>query len=226
MLRKGKRYRADAEKAPKEALPLEEAVKVVKSFKPVKFDQTVELCMHLGIDPRQADQMIRGSLSLPHGISKTKRVICFCTADKVEAAKAAGAIEAGDEDLVKKIEGGWMDFDVAIADPALMKVVSRLGRTLGPKGLMPTPKAGTVTPNIEQAIKEYSAGKVNFKNDEKGNVHVVIGKFSFDAEKLIENAQTFISYITRIKPSSSKGQYIRKVSISATMTPGVHIAVG
>lgn len=221
---KGKTYRADAEKAPKQPLPLPEAVEALKQFKARKFDQTVEVCMHLGIDPKQADQMIRGSLSLPHGIGATKRVIAFCSDDKVADAKSAGAIEAGGEDLVKKIEDGWMDFDVAIAEPAMMRVVARLGRTLGPKGLMPSPKSGTVTPQVAQAVKEYAAGKVEFRNDSGGNVHAVVGKFSFAPEQLADNAKAFIDHIHRMRPSSTKGHYVKKIALTATMTPSVLVA--
>lgn len=225
MPHQGKRYKADFEKATQDLLPLSEAVQRIKGFKATKFDQTVELCMHLGIDAKQADQALRGSISLPHGIGKSKRVIAFCPDDKVAAAKEAGAIEAGGEDLVKKCEGGWQDFDVAIADPMMMRIVARLGKTLGPKGLMPSPKAGTVTAQVAQAVREYSAGKVEYRNDAGGNVHCVIGKHSFKAEQLQENAQAFIDHIQKIKPSSAKGQYIKKVSMSGTMTPGVLVQV-
>ncbi len=226
MAKRGKRYAADKKAHDnKELLPLADAVNRIKSFKATKFDQTVELCMHLGIDAKQADQMIRGSLSLPHGIGKSKRVVAFCASDKVAEAKAAGAIEAGAEELVKKIEDGWMDFDVAVASPDMMRVVSKLGRTLGPKGLMPSPKSGTVTPNVAEAVKEYAAGKVEFRNDSGGNVHAAVGKYSFDAKQLEENAEAFIKHITKMKPSSAKGQYIKSISLSATMTPGVAVVV-
>ncbi|MEM6853374.1 MAG: 50S ribosomal protein L1, partial [Planctomycetota bacterium] len=187
-----------------------------------KFDQTVELHMHLGIDPKQADQMLRGSVSLPHGIGgATKKVVAFCAPEKVEEAKAAGAIEAGSEDLVKKIEDGWMDFDVAIAEPAQMRVVSKLGKVLGPKGLMPSPKAGTVDPKIGDAVKAFVAGKVEYRNDDGGNIHAPIGKHSFSAEQLVENAETMINLITRLKPAATKGQYVKKIAVTATMTPSV-----
>lgn len=226
MPHKGKRYTADKKAQPgKETVTLTEAVSQVKSFKAAKFDQTVEVCMHLGIDAKQADQMIRGSLSLPHGIGKSKRVIAFCTSDKVEEAKAAGAVEAGAEELVKKIEDGWLDFDVAVASPDMMRVVSKLGRALGPKGLMPSPKSGTVTPKVAEAVKEYAAGKVEFRNDSGGNVHAAVGKHSFDAKQLEENAEAFINHITKMKPSSTKGHYIKSISMSATMTPGVSVTV-
>jgi large subunit ribosomal protein L1 len=226
MPKTGKRYEADkkAHKL-KELVPLTEAVTRVKSFKAAKFDQTVEVCMHLGIDAKQADQMIRGSLSLPHGIGKSKRVIAFCTSDKVEDAKAAGAIEAGGEELVKKVADGWLDFDVAVASPDMMRIVSKLGRALGPKGLMPSPKSGTVTPNVAQAVKEYAAGKVEFRNDSGGNVHAAVGKHSFDPKQLEENAEAFINHITKMKPASTKGHYIKSITLSATMTPGVAVVI-
>jgi large subunit ribosomal protein L1 len=208
-----------------EALPLAEALERVQSFGKLKFDQTVEICMHLGIDPRQADQAIRGSVALPHGIGKSKRVIAFCKDDVVANAKAAGAVEAGGEELVKKIEDGWLEFDVAIASPDMMRVVSKLGRALGPKGLMPSPKNGTVTPDVPTAVKEYAAGKVDFRNDAGGNVHAVIGRQSFGHQQLLENAEAFLQTIQRMKPSSSKGVYVQRVTVSGTMTPGVRVAV-
>lgn len=222
---KSKRFAKCMESAPQSPLPLAEAVKAVKNFEAAKFDMTIELVMHLGIDPRQSDQAIRGSISLPHGIGKTKKVIAFCEGDLAEAAKAAGAIEADGEDLVKKIQDGWMDFDVAIAAPAMMKVVSKLGRMLGPTGKMPSPKAGTVTPDVAEAVKEFTAGKVEYRNDDGGNLHLPVGKMSFEDQKLIENIDTFITYIKRIKPATSKGIYMKKVSISGTMTPGVEVEV-
>jgi len=221
----GKRYRADFEKHDtSELLPLNQAVDRLKTFKATKFDQTVEIAMHLGIDARQADQAIRGSIALPHGVGQSRRVVAFCTDDKIEACKAAGAVEAGGAEVVKKIADGWMEFDVAVASPDMMKVASKLGRVLGPKGLMPSPKAGTVTPDVVNAVTEYSAGKVEYRNDSGGNIHAPVGKLSFDAEKLVENATTFIEHITKLKPASSKGQYIKRISLSATMTPGILVA--
>jgi large subunit ribosomal protein L1 len=225
MPKPGKRYRENLEKLPREPVSLEKAVEALKSLSKTKFDQSIEVCMHLGIDPRQADQMIRGSLSLPHGIGATRRVVAFCSPEKVQAALDAGAIKAGGEDLVAEIEGGWMEFDVAVAEPPMMRVISKLGRTLGPKGLMPSPKAGTVTPDVEQAVKEYAAGKVEFRNDSGGNVHAVIGKQSFDDTQLKENAEHFIGQIQKLKPSAAKGAYIKKVSVAGTMTPGVLVEV-
>jgi len=225
MPRQGKRYRADAERtSTKVKLPIEDAVAKLKTFKATKFDQSVDLVVHLGIDPSQADQNLRGSLSLPHGIGKTRRVVAFVSEDKVATAKQAGALEAGGEDLVKKIEDGWMEFDVAIAEPAMMKVVSRLGRTLGPKGLMPSPKAGTVTPNAAEAVKEFAAGKVEYRNDKFGNIAAAIGKFSFDQQQLVENARAFLEHIHKIRPSTTKGHYVKKIALSATMTPSVMVA--
>jgi large subunit ribosomal protein L1 len=221
----GKRYRADFEKHDiSEVLPLDKAVDRLKTFKPTKFDQTVEIAMHLAIDARQADQAIRGSIALPHGVGQSRRVVAFCTDDKIEAAKAAGAVEAGGAELVKKISDGWMEFDVAVASPDMMKVASKLGRVLGPKGLMPSPKAGTVTPDVVNAVTEYSAGKVEYRNDSGGNIHAPVGKLSFDAQKLFENASTFIDHITKLKPASSKGHYIKRISLSGTMTPGILVA--
>jgi len=223
MPKPGKRYRADKAKATQDPVPLVEAVNRVKAFKPAKFDQTIEIALHLGIDPKQADQNLRGAVSLPHGIGKAKRVIAFCAADKADAAKEAGAVEAGAEGLVEKIEGGWFDFDVAIASPDMMRVVSKLGRTLGPKGLMPSPKNGTVTPNVADAVKEFAAGKVEFRADDGGNIHAGIGKQSFSPDQLRDNAQAFIDHILKIKPASAKGHYIRKVTLSGTMTPSVYV---
>ncbi|HRP63845.1 MAG TPA: 50S ribosomal protein L1 [Phycisphaerales bacterium] len=222
-----KRSKANAEIAKKAQgpQPIPDAVKLLKSFKAPKFDQSVEVCVHLGIDPRQAEQQLRGSIAMPKGVGKTARVICFCQSDKAEAAKKAGAIEAGADDLVAKVEAGWMDFDVAVASPDMMRVVSKLGRVLGPKGLMPSPKAGTVTADVVNAVKEYAAGKLEYRNDDGGNVHCLIGKMSFSEADLVENLEHFIAVINKVKPSSAKGTYIKKCVISGTMTPGVYVAV-
>ncbi|AQT69862.1 50S ribosomal protein L1 [Anaerohalosphaera lusitana] len=226
MAKKSKRYRADAEKTTgKEVLPLSEAIKKVKGWDSTKFDQTVELVMHLGIDPKQADQMLRGAISLPNGIGKQKKVIAFCEDSDVEAAKNAGATEAGTDELVKKIEDGWTDFDVAIASPKVMGKVGKLGRVLGPQGKMPSPKNGTVTPDVVSAVKEFAAGKVEYRNDKNGNLHVVVGKLSFSEGKLKENTDAFISHVKKIRPSSVKGGYIKKVCLTATMSPSVQVDV-
>lgn len=222
----GKRFRADIDAWDRDiAVSLDEAIGRIKSFKKAKFDQSVELCVHLGIDPKHADQLVRGAVALPHGIGKTKRVVAFCREDMVAAAKEAGAVEAGGEELVKKVEDGWQEFDVAVASPDMMRVVSRLGKVLGPRGLMPSPKSGTVTPKVADAVREYAAGKLEFRNDSGGNVHAVVGKHSFDANKLIENAQAFIDTIHRLKPSAAKGLYVKKISLSCTMSPGVLVKI-
>ena len=218
---RSKRYKQESQQAGKEVHDLKEAVEKIKSFRSVKFDQSIECVMHLGIDSKQADQAIRGSLSLPHGIGKQKKVIAFCEDTDVEAAQKAGAVEAGCDDLIKKITDGWMDFDVAIASPKVMGKVGKLGRILGPQGKMPSPKNGTVTNEIINAVTEFAAGKIEFRNDSGGNIHAVIGKQSFDTKKLVENIEAFVSHIRKIKPTAAKGTYIKKISISATMSPGV-----
>ncbi len=220
---KTKRYKKESEQLGNGNLSLAEAVDKIKSFQSVKFDQSIECVMHLGIDPKQADQLVRGSISLPHGIGKQKKVIAFCEDSDVEAARSAGAIEAGCDELVKKVSDGWMDFDVAIASPKVMSRVGKLGRVLGPQGKMPSPKNGTVTADVVKAVAEFAAGKVEYRNDAGGNVHVVVGKQSFEKEKLVDNIDAFISHIKKIKPTASKGTYIKKVSISATMSPGITI---
>ncbi len=222
---KSKRYKKDAQKVGEETVSISEAVDKVKSFETGKFDQTVECVLLLGIDPKQADQLVRGSLSLPHGVGKQKRVIAFCEDSLVEEVKKAGAIEAGVDDLVKKITDGWSDFDVAIASPKVMGKVGKLGRVLGPQGKMPSPKNGTVTDDVITAVREFTAGKIEFRNDPGGNVHAVVGKQSFDKKKLVENIDFFVNHIKKAKPTSAKGTYIKKACISATMSPSVQIAV-
>ena len=221
---RSKRYRKDAEKQPKRSLPVAEAVKALKGFSKTKFDQSVDIVFNLGIDPKQADQLVRGSVSLPKGIGVSKKVIAFCPETEIEKAKAAGAIEAGADDLVDRVNKGWLDFDVAIAHPSLMGKVGKLGKVLGPQGKMPSPKSGTVTADIATAVKEYAAGKVEFRNDAGGVVHAVVGKLSFDAAKLTENIEAFIRYINNLKPAAVKGHYIRSITVSATMSPGIQIA--
>jgi large subunit ribosomal protein L1 len=220
-----KRMKANLAAVPSGPQDVDAAVKALKKLKATKFDQTVNVVFNLGIDPKQADQLVRGSIALPHGIGKSARVICFCNADKVAAAKAAGAIEAGAEDLAQKVEAGWFDFDVAIASPDMMRVVSRLGKVLGPKGLMPSPKAGTVTPDVAGAVKEYAAGKQEYRNDDGGNVHGVIGKLSFKDEQLVDNLNAFVQTILKAKPASAKGQYVKKCVVAGCMSPGVPVAV-
>jgi large subunit ribosomal protein L1 len=218
-----KRHRTNLELLPKTEVTVPEAVAVLKKFKGPKFDQTINVCLHLGIDTKQADQALRGSISLPKGIGKSKRVIAFCQVDVAPKALAAGAVKAGGEELVQEIEKGWMDFDVAVASPDMMRIISKLGKVLGPKGLMPSPKAGTVTPNVADAVKEYSAGKVEYRADTGGNVHAVIGKMSFAEKDLVENLEFFVKAIEKVRPSTAKGQYIKKITVSGAMTPGVHI---
>jgi large subunit ribosomal protein L1 len=225
MTLRGKRYRKEVEQVSEAPIGLAEAVAKIKSFNSTKFDQTIQCVFWLGIDPKQSDQIIRGAISLPHGIGKQKKVIAFCEGADVEAAKQAGAIEVGCEELVAKIQGGWADFDVAIASPKVMGKVGKLGRVLGPQGKMPSPKNGTVASDVATAVREFAAGKVEFKNDTGGNVHVVVGKQSFDAQKLIENIDAVVSHIKKIKPASTKGTYIKKVCIAAAMSPGVTVAV-
>jgi large subunit ribosomal protein L1 len=228
VLKRSKRYKAAAEKAVKFPTPvsIDDAIDAVKSFNPTKFDQSVELIFSLGIDTKQADQAIRSSVSLPHGIGKAKRVIAFCNENLVEAAKAAGAIRAGGQELVADIEKtGFSDFDVAVASPDMMRFVGRLGKVLGPKGLMPSPKAGTVTPDVANAVKEYAAGKVEFRADAGGNVHSVVGKMSFDKPRLHDNIQAMINTIRRLKPQTSKGAYFKKVVLKGSMTPAVMVNV-
>jgi large subunit ribosomal protein L1 len=221
--KRGKRYRTWAEKVPQTPVSVAEAVKVVQGFESGKFDPTVELVMHLGIDPRQADQALRGSISLPNGIGVSRKVIAFCEGDDVDKALEAGATEVGADELVQKIQDGWLDFDVAVSTPAMMKRVSRLGRVLGPQGKMPSPKAGTVLEDIATAVKEFAAGKVEYRNDDGGNLHVPVGKASFESEKLVENIEAFISFVRKLRPASTKGTYIRKACLGATMSPSVQL---
>jgi large subunit ribosomal protein L1 len=204
-------------------LPLDEAVKVLKQFNNLKFDQTVEIAIRLGIDPKQADQLVRGSLVLPHGIGRTLRVVVFAKGDKADEAKAAGADEVGGPELGEKIKGGWTDFDVCIAAPDMMGIVGPLGRVLGPRGLMPSPRAGTVTPDVARTVKEYKSGKVEFRNDAGGIIHAVVGKISFDEPKLSDNIRTFINYVNALKPNAVRGQYVRSIVIKSTMSPSVRL---
>lgn len=222
---RSKRYKKDAAKRASKPVAVDDAIKVLKGFSKPKFDQSVDIVCNLGIDPKQADQAVRGSIALPKGIGKTKKVIAFCAEGEVEACKKAGAIEAGGEDLAEKITKGWMDFDVAVAHPAMMGKIAKLGRVLGPQGKMPSPKSGTVTQDIVNAVREYSAGKVEFRNDAGGNVHAIVGKLSFPEPDLKENINAFIDHIRHIKPAAAKGQYLKRVCISGTMTPSVELQI-
>jgi large subunit ribosomal protein L1 len=226
IVQRSKRYQEAAKKQITEMIAIEPAVDLVKSFNATKFDQSVELIFSLGIDAKQADQMIRGSLSLPHGVGKTKRVIAFCPEHLVTTALNAGAIKAGGQELVQQIEKeGFTDFDVAVSTPDMMRFVGRLGKVLGPKGLMPSPKAGTVTADVGNAVKEYTAGKIEFRNDSGGNVHTVVGKVSFKNADLVDNINAMITHIRRLKPATSKGHFFKKIVLKGTMTPAVYLNV-
>ena len=203
-----------------------EAMDLVKKTATAKFDETIELHVRLGVDPKYPDQQVRGAIVLPNGTGKSKRVLVFAKGEKVKEAEAAGADFVGSEEIVQKIQGGWLDFDVAVATPDMMGTVGRLGKVLGPRGLMPNPKLGTVTMDLQKAISEVKAGKVEYRTDKAGNVHVSIGKASFDAEKLQQNFQALIDTLIRVKPAAAKGQYIRSITVSSTMGPGVPIQVG
>jgi large subunit ribosomal protein L1 len=221
-----KRLKALNAKVPTKANPLSlpDAVAMLKTFANTKFDQSVEIAMRLGVDAKQADQIVRGSIVLPNGIGKSLRVVVFAKGDKIEEAKSAGAEEVGGPELAERIKAGWTDFDVCIAAPDMMGVVGPLGKVLGPRGLMPSPRAGTVTPDIAKTVREYKAGKVEFRNDAGGIVHAVVGKLSFDAAKLVENIQAFINFVQNIKPAAVRGQYIKSVIIKGTMSPAVRMS--
>jgi len=226
MAKHGKKY--------KEALKLieegklyaaKEAVEIVKKTATAKFDETIELHVRLGVDPKYADQQVRGAVVLPHGTGKTKRVLVFAKGEKVKEAEDAGADFVGSDEMVTKIQGGWLEFDVAVATPDMMGTVGRLGKVLGPRGLMPNPKLGTVTMDLTKAISEIKAGKVEYRTDKAGNVHCPIGKASFDEAKLLENYQTLIDTLNRAKPAAAKGQYMKSITVSSTMGPGVPVAL-
>ena len=225
MAKKSKRLRAALEKVTPEPLPLSEAVAKLQSYDAPKFDQSIEIAIRLGIDNTQADQIVRGSIVLPHGIGKKQRVVVFAKGPAAEEAKEAGADFVGEDDLAKKIKEGWTDFDACIAAPDMMKLVGPLGRVLGPRGLMPSPRAGTVTPEVGKTVQEYKAGKVEFRNDKAGVIHAVVGKVSFEPKKLAENIQAFIDKISSLQPSAVKGTYFRGTYLSATMSPSVRLAV-
>jgi len=205
---------------------LDEAVGLLNKVKFAKFDETVELALRLGVDPRQADQMVRGTLVLPHGLGKSKKVLVIASGEKVREAEEAGADLVGGEDMVKKIQEGWTDFEAVIATPDMMKSVGKLGKVLGPRGLMPNPKAGTVTFDVKTAIQEIKAGKVEFRVDKTAIIHAPVGKSSFAPERLVENAQALIAAVVKAKPSAAKGKYVRTITLSSTMGPGIPIELG
>ncbi|MCJ7502803.1 MAG: 50S ribosomal protein L1 [Acidobacteriia bacterium] len=223
MAKAGKKYQASAKLVDKLAYTLGEAMPVIKKAAFAKFDVTVEVAMRLGVDPKHADQMVRGTVVLPHGLGKSKRVIVLASGDKVREARDAGADEVGGEEMVQKIQGGWLDFEAVIATPDMMKSVGKLGKILGPRGLMPNPKTGTVTLDVARAVKEVKAGKIEFRVDKTGIIHCPVGKASFAAEKLAENAQALIQSVLKAKPATAKGRYVRSIVISSTMGPGVPI---
>ncbi len=225
MARKSKKFERNRIKRSEKALSLEEAVELILNFEGAKFDETVELAVKLGIDPKNSQQIVRGAISLPHGVGRTVRVIAFAEGDAAKAAKEFGAIDVGGEDLAKRIVDGWLDFDVAIAHPGMMRHVGKLGRILGPHGKMPSPKSGTVTNNVGEAVREFVAGKVEFRNDDGGNVHVRVGKKSFKKEQLVGNVEAFLDHLRGIKPPSAKGVYIQRANLAATMSPGVPLVI-
>ncbi|TXB63511.1 50S ribosomal protein L1 [Phaeodactylibacter luteus] len=203
--------------------PLEDAMALIKEVNTAKFDASVDLHIRLGVDPRKADQAIRGTVVLPHGTGKTKRVVVFCTPDKEAEALEAGADFAGLDDLVQKVQGGWTDFDVVIAMPQVMAQVGRLGRVLGPRGLMPNPKTGTVTPNVGAAVSDVKGGKISFRVDKYGIIHASVGRVSFEPNKLTENAKELLGTLSRMRPASAKGTYMRSVTVASTMSPGIRV---
>lgn len=224
MAKHGKKY-AEAVKLLEEnkVYEIEEALDLVKKTASAKFDETVEVAVKLGVDPKHADQQVRGAVVLPFGTGKTKRVLVFAKGEKAKEAEAAGADYVGAEDMVEKIQGGWTDFDVVVATPDMMGMVGRLGKILGPKGLMPNPKVGTVTLDVTRAVNEIKAGKIEYRTDKAGNIHAPIGKASFDAEKLLKNFYTLIDTLIKVKPAAAKGQYMRNITVSSTMGPGVKV---
>ncbi|MFY9808835.1 MAG: 50S ribosomal protein L1 [Pseudonocardiaceae bacterium] len=223
-MKRSKAYREAAEKVDRSRFysPLEAAA-LAKETSPSKMDATVEVAMHLGVDPRKSDQMVRGTVNLPHGTGKIVRVIVFATGDRAAEAAAAGADAVGSDDLIERIQGGWLDFDAAIAAPDQMAKVGRIARILGPRGLMPNPKTGTVTPDVAKAIGDIKGGKINFRVDKQANLHLIIGKVSFDTDKLVENYAAALDEVLRGKPSTAKGRYLKKINFSTTMGPGIPV---
>ena len=223
-MKRSKAYRAAAEKVNFDQLySPEEGLAIVTSGASAKFDETVDVAIRLGVDPKKADQMVRGTVNLPNGTGKTARVLVFATGEKAEAARAAGADEVGDDDLIAKVQGGYLDFDSVVATPDMMGKVGRLGRVLGPRGLMPNPKTGTVSMDVAKAVSDIKGGKIEFRTDRYANLHFLIGKVSFGPERLAENYYAALDEILRLKPNSAKGRYLRKVTVSSTMGPGVQI---
>ena len=224
-MQRSKTYRAAAETFDQDELyaPLEPRSRSRRTTSKKKFDETVEVAMRLGVDPRKADQMVRGTVNLPHGTGKTARVLVFANGDKAEAAREAGADIVGGDELIEKVNGGWLDFDAVVATPDMMGKVGRLGRVLGPRGLMPNPKTGTVTPDVAKAVTDIKGGKIEFRVDRHANLHFIIGKASFDEVQLAENYAAALEEVLRLKPASSKGRYIRKVTVSTTMGPGIQV---
>src|SRR6476646_921793 len=223
MRKAGKKFTAARQAVPERPHTIEEAVPVMTKVKFAKIDETVELAMRLGVEPKHADQMVRGTVVLPHGLGKSKKVLAIAGGDKQREATEAGADHVGGEEMVEKIQGGFMDFDAVVATPDMMRAVGKLGKVLGPRGLMPNPKTGTVTPNIAQAVKEIKAGKVEFRVDKTGIIHAPIGKISFSAKSLIDNAHALVDSVVRAKPAAAKGKYLKSVTVSSTMGPGVAI---
>ena len=223
MRTRGKKYEAARKQVPDRAHTIEEAVPLLQKVKFTKFDETVELAVRLGVDPKHSDQMVRGTVVLPHGLGKSKRVLVIAGGDKQREAREAGADEVGGEEIVDKIMGGWMDFDAVVATPDMMRAVGKLGKVLGPRGLMPNPKTGTVTPDIAKAVREIKAGKVEFRVDKTGIVHAPVGKLSFETQKLIENAHALVDSVVKAKPAAAKGKYLKSVTMSSTMGPGIVI---
>ena len=223
MARHGKNFTAAGAQVEDRPYAIDEAIPLIQKVKYAKFDETVELAIRLGVDPRHADQMVRGTVVLPHGLGKSKRVLVIAGADKQKEATEAGAEYVGGDELVEKVFGGWVDFDAVVATPDMMRAVGRLGKVLGPRGLMPNPKTGTVTPNVVQAITEIKAGKVEFRVDKTGIIHAPVGKVSFSAENLVANAYALLDSVVRAKPPAAKGKYLKSVTVSSTMGPGVAI---
>jgi large subunit ribosomal protein L1 len=223
MRTRGKKYQAARKQVPVRPHSIEEAVPLLQKVKYTKFDETVELAVRLGVDPKHSDQMVRGTVVLPHGLGKSKRVLAIAGADKQKEAQDAGADVVGGEELVEKIQGGWTDFDAVVATPDMMRAVGKLGKVLGPRGLMPNPKTGTVTVDIARAVKEIKAGKVEFRVDKTGIIHAPIGKVSFPSQSLIDNAHALVDSVVKAKPSAAKGKYLRNVTMSSTMGPGITI---